>query len=221
MAGIIKSDGRHLASPTQKAAAFNVEDMQLRAEAYLAEVKQQAAQIINQAQQQATQIRQQAKVDGAEDALAAAKASLKPELDQRLQQLLELIVQVVDEVRQEKDAWLRQWETSAVHLSTAIAERVIRREVSGSVEVSEGLVRESLELAAGCKQISIHLNPADYELLGDNITLISQELANVSPAQIVRNEKVSRGGCLIETEHGSIDQQIETQLARIEEELTA
>jgi flagellar biosynthesis/type III secretory pathway protein FliH len=31
---------------------------------------------------------------------------------------------------------------------------------------------------------------------------------------------VSPGGCVVETQQGRIDQQIETQLARIEEELT-
>jgi flagellar biosynthesis/type III secretory pathway protein FliH len=31
---------------------------------------------------------------------------------------------------------------------------------------------------------------------------------------------VSLGGCIVESQHGRIDQRIETQLARIEEELT-
>ena len=39
-------------------------------------------------------------------------------------------------------------------------------------------------------------------------------------AELAADENISPGGCRVETEHGSIDQQIEAQLARILEELT-
>jgi flagellar assembly protein FliH len=42
----------------------------------------------------------------------------------------------------------------------------------------------------------------------------------LAPAEMIADPEISPGGCRIETLHGAIDQQFESQLARIEEELT-
>jgi len=45
-------------------------------------------------------------------------------------------------------------------------------------------------------------------------------LARLAPAEVIADQSISRGGCRVETPKGAIDQQFETQLARIAEELT-
>ncbi|HCK42533.1 MAG TPA: hypothetical protein DHW22_12985, partial [Planctomycetaceae bacterium] len=39
------------------------------------------------------------------------------------------------------------------------------------------------------------------------------------PATIIADDSVSRGGCLVTTEFGSVDLQLETQLSRLAEEM--
>jgi flagellar biosynthesis/type III secretory pathway protein FliH len=39
------------------------------------------------------------------------------------------------------------------------------------------------------------------------------------PSAVVADESISPGGCRIETRYGEVDQQIEAQLRRIEEDL--
>ena len=66
----------------------------------------------------------------------------------------------------------------------------------------------------------IHLNPSDREALGDQVDLLTKELAPLATAELISNPSITPGGCRVETQFGSIDQQLETQLKRIEEELT-
>ena len=90
-----------------------------------------------------------------------------------------------------------------------------------SPEITLGLIRESLELATGSCEIQVHLNPADHETLKPQLQLLEAELEKLAPVQFVPDSQVTRGGCRVETKFGTIDQQIEAQAARIEEELTS
>jgi flagellar assembly protein FliH len=142
------------------------------------------------------------------------------ELGAQLATLLPALGQAVAEIRHAKQAWLTHWEKSAVHVAAAIARRVIRRELSSHPEIAMVLVREALELAAGSSHVRLHLNPADRDALQPQIDALLQELSGLGRPEVVADPQISRGGCRVETRFGTIDQQLEAQLARIEEELS-
>ena len=56
--------------------------------------------------------------------------------------------------------------------------------------------------------------------LGKQAQQLIGQLSRVASAEVVADAAISPGGCRVETRHGVIDQRIETQLARIEAELT-
>jgi len=68
--------------------------------------------------------------------------------------------------------------------------------------------------------MKLHLNPDDHETLGTQAAAIAHDLAQLAPADVVADPSVDRGGCRVVTEFGEIDQRIQSQLARIEQELT-
>ena len=105
-------------------------------------------------------------------------------------------------------------------MATAIAQRLIRRELTGHPEITLSLLREALELAAGNSQLRIHVHPEDHRTLGKQVEMLVEELSGLADAELVADEEISRGGCRVETRFGTIDQQFEAQLKRIEEELT-
>lgn len=220
MAGIIKASTTIVSGQSTRPAAFNFSDMGDKANAYLAQVRAEAQQIIGAARAEAEQIKQKAQVDGRQAALKAAEATLKTKLDEQFRQLLPAIDSAAQQVTQAKDAWQRHWEKNLVTLATQIAERVIRREVTRQPEISLGLVREALDLATGSHKITVHLNPEDRAALGDRVQHLAARVSKLGPVQVVSDDTVTRGGCRVHTEFGVIDQQIEAQLKRIEAELT-
>jgi flagellar biosynthesis/type III secretory pathway protein FliH len=217
MSTIIKSGGS-LRGPQQ--VAFNLEDVTQQATKYLDKIRAQAAQIIADAQRQADAIRRQAEEEGRQAAMRAAEKVLDDKVGKRMQTLLPALQTVVNNIADAKQAWLGQWERSTVRLAAAIAGKVVRGKTPDLPEVTSKLVREALEMAAGSSQVRILLNPGDHETLQPNIARLTKELGRIGGAEILADSQITAGGCRVETLHGSIDQQFEAQLSRIEQELT-
>jgi flagellar assembly protein FliH len=77
-----------------------------------------------------------------------------------------------------------------------------------------------LELAAGSPSVRLHLNPEDHKTLGTRVRSLIDAMSGLGDAEVMADAAIGRGGCRVETRFGTIDQQFESQLQRIEEELT-
>jgi flagellar assembly protein FliH len=220
MSGIIKAHGLESGTRPLHAVAFNFEDVSDKARDYLDSVRQQAEKILAQAREQAARISEQAKQDGYELARAETDRAAQERLDQAIQHALPLLEQTTAAIRHSQHSWLRHWERQTVHLASAIARRIIGRELQLAPEITLELVREALELALGGGRVRLHLHPHDCELLRNQLSAITAQLNRLAPAEIVSDESIQQGGCKAVTEFGSVDYQIDSLLARIEEELT-
>jgi flagellar assembly protein FliH len=176
----------------------------------------QAAQIVAQAQSEAEAIRQRA----AEEGCQAAVQAIEKMAAEQFTPVLAALQQAGTDLRHAKQAWLAHWEQGAVHLAAAIAARVIRGELRRQPEITIKLVREALELAAGSPSVRLHLNPEDYKSLGAQVRTLIDAMSGLGAVEVAADATIGRGGCRVETRFGTIDQQFESQLKRIEEELT-
>ena len=199
-----------------QAAAFNFEDLARQAKQYLDQVRAEAGKIIAEAHAQAVQIRKQAEIDGRRDAMEAQQRLVA----EQLAGVLPALRQAVAQIEQSKDGWLRHWEQAAIEVAAAIAARVVRGELTRRPEIPIHLVREALQLAAGNTRVRIALAPSDHQKIAEQVQSLVEEMAGLTAAEIVPDADVSPGGCRVETQFGLIDQQIESQLRRIVEELT-
>lgn len=161
-----------------------------------------------------------AEEQGTTAARAAAEQVLEEKVGQQLNALLPALHAAVGEIHAAKAQWLAHWEKAALHVATAIAARVIRREVERTPEVTLALVKEALELAAGSADVQLRMHPDDLAILGPQVDGLAAELGRLGDARIVGDPSITRGGCRVDTRFGTIDQQFESQLARIEQELT-
>lgn len=200
--------------------AFNFDDMTAKAQERLDKIRNEAAEIVVRARAEADQIRSQAQAEGRQAGLEEVDRIVQKQLSGQLATLLPALRQVVREIHSAKQAWLEHWEKSGVHVAAAIAERLIRRELKKSPEITLTLVREALELAVGSSQLRIFIHPADHEAVAPQVQTIIAELSGLGTAELIADPQISPGGCRVETRFGTIDQQFEKQLARIEEELT-
>jgi flagellar assembly protein FliH len=200
---------------TARGAAFNFEDLAAQANAYLAQVRADGAALVAQAHAEADAVRQQAEEEGHAAALRAAQGIV----GQQLLTLLPALRKAVADIQDARQAWLARWEAGGVRLATAIAQRLIRRELQHCPEITLDLLRESLELAAGGSQVCIRLNPADHKALGAQVRKLVKELSPLGEVELKSDVEITAGGCRVDTRFGVIDQQFESQLKRIEEEL--
>jgi flagellar assembly protein FliH len=216
MSTIIKAS----AAPQQaERQPFRFSDLGGRAQEYLEQVRSEAAAILRQAHEQAAAIRSAAEEDGRDAARAVAEESAEERFAARLTTLVPALRQAVADIQASKADWCAHWERTAIQVATAIAERIIRRQVDRAPEITLSLIKEALELAAGSGEIQLRMHPDDVTTLGASASALVGELNRLDKTQIIADDQIDRGSCRVDTRFGTIDQQFPAQLARIEQEL--
>jgi flagellar biosynthesis/type III secretory pathway protein FliH len=221
MATIIRKDSasatavKHEGQPV----AFSFADMRGQAEDYMETVRREAAKIVQQAHSQAEQVRRQAEATGRKAAEAAAERALEEKINKRMNTLLPALELLVQQINDAKGELLARWERSALQVIMAIAERIVRRRLEKEPDIALDVIADALRLAAGSADITLHVNPTDHENLSSQIERLASSLCRLAPSQIVADPQISPGGCRVATKFGEIDQRIEAQLRRIEQDL--
>lgn len=200
-------------------AEFAFSDMASQGVSYVESVRSEAAKEVAKAKAEAADIRKKAEAKGK----ANAEATIAQMLDKRVGGHIETLKPALENVVRELDArqgeWLAHWREAAIRLAAAMAEKIVRREISGDPSISETWLTEALGFAAGSSEITVRLAPGDLEHLKNHAESLKETVAGLGEMRFVPDTNVSPGGCLVETRHGSIDQQLEAQLDRLTEEL--
>lgn len=220
MATIIKQHGSPQASGRSlQNVAYDLTDMAAQAEHYLAAVRREAAKIVDQARHEAAALRQAAEAAGRQAAEQAIERVLDEKVAKQMKTLIPALQAAVSQIEDARQAWLTQWETAALELAVALAGRLVRGELQRRPEITLQWVRESLELAAGRGELTVQLNPGDAATLERQVRQLAAAFAPLATISVVGDEAISPGGCRLMTQFGAVDQQLETQLERIRQEL--
>ncbi|MEM8944639.1 MAG: FliH/SctL family protein [Planctomycetota bacterium] len=221
MATIIKREAQFSASGADiRNVAFDLTDMESQADAYLTEVRSEAAKIVREAEQDAAKIRQQSELAGKQAAEAAIERILDEKVAKQMKTLTPALALAVKQIEDSRQEWLRHWEQSAIRLACEIAARLTRRELTSQPEIALDWIRDALRMSAGSGEVTLRLNPTDYETLGTQVQQLVDVFQTSATANILGDTNISPGGCRIETEFGAVDHQLETQLERLQEELS-
>lgn len=216
MPGIIKAGRAAEESEGIPLRAFPFEDV---GQVYLDRVRGEAARLIADAKRDAAKIKAQALSEGQQAAIDSVQATLGARLEGQLLQALAAVRQAAARIDDSRQAWQRHGEEQLVRLAAAIATRLCRRELARSPALTLTWVREALALASGNVALKLHLHPQDHALLAGQINTLIQSMSSLGEVQIVADPAISSGGCRVETQFGTVDQQLEAQLARLTEEL--
>lgn len=211
--------------------AFNYEDLRLRCDEHVEKIRRQTHEMLEKAHAEADSIRKSAFEESQEAGRRAGLSDADSEIQKRanalaeskaaekLSTLLPAMKQAAEQLAQEQDRWLAEWETAAIRLSVSIAEKLLTHRLATQPDVATEMISEALQLVAGAPHIKLRLNPADLERLGEHAEDVVTSLAACHKATFVPDKSIRCGGCVVETQHGVVDARIETLLERIAAEL--
>ncbi len=153
--------------------------------------------------------RERGRQEGAEAerrALATAQAAQEHERRQQAARL-------VESFQFERDRFLDAVEREVVKLALAVAARILRREAQMDPLLLTGAVRVALGQLADSTEVRLRVPQADLDLWTEAMALVPN-LA-VKPL-VVAGEGMRLGDCTVETELGTVDLGIRSQLGEIE-----
>lgn len=198
---LIKGDGRKLiSSPTNRKVLKNqIVFAREEAARILEEAEEFAAEIRLEAQKEAENLRAGAYRDGVEKAVTEFEKNLL-------------------EVREIRDRVWRETEQDLLRLSIRLTEKILGREIKSDKKAVADIVAAALQNARQQEKLTVRVNPSDLPVVEKEVEHLTRT-GRVRFMDFVADPRVSEGGCLIESEVGTIDAQLETQLRVLERAL--
>lgn len=176
------------------------------------EASEEARHIIAEAEAQAAAMRQQSETLAGELREAAYQEGHEAALQELNQALID--------ARERRDTALKDIEQDVLRLAVKLAEKIIGREIERNDETLADIVATAIRHARQQEMLVVHVNPNDLAVIQN----YRDRLSTATRARfldIVADPRIARGGCIVESESGAVDAQLETQLRVLERALLA
>ena len=208
-----------------KAVAFNLiqeskekakreeEAARVNAEQIVERAKIEVERMIKEAEMRVAEIEHEAYQKGYDAGREVGFKKGQSEVRRLIDRLGTIVGQAID-VREDIIA---ASEKQMVDMILMIARKVIKDEVVERKEVVLNNIREALRRINDRDRVNIRVNFADLELTTAHKDELIKMMESLRKVNIYEDSRVDRGGCIIETDVGSIDARISTQLKEIEE----
>ena len=177
----------------------------IRGEVYSASGK--ARELLQKAQHEAEQILRQAQQDSEEQRKTAYDAGYQ----EGLAQVTELLVKA----RVEQEQFLKNANRDLMDLAFKIAEKIIGKQLEIDPETIISIVKQAMQTVRQTKQLTIRVHPNDAKILKENEEELQEALGRQRILDVMEDKKVQQGGLIIESEIGTVEAQLHTQLERL------
>lgn len=222
----LKSELRNRESELLETRA-SVQNLRAQIEATRAELENEKAVFYEKAKAEAAKQREDAAKAGREEGTAKgydeglkkAEARLSEEYQNRFSDALTLLANIGASLSQERG------ELAAAHAPQLIRlwEMMLQKMLRASVELDPAVVERSISYILGRvsdrERIAVYLNPSDVEAVESVKEKMKGSIRGVKLFELLSDEHVDKGSCLVETSLGIYDARWRTQLEQISGEV--
>ena len=205
------------ATPLQSVADLEV--ARFEAESLLASARAEAAEMIEDAQVQAESLReaawQEGFHDGGQKARAVVEAELRADWDTRREALRAELDDMAAQIGAAREELWRRQETEMVGLALDIARQVVKAEITQNLDVVRQVLSNAIRRISDKDNVRVRVSVSDAPRVKEMRQDLMEIVDGLRHLEIVDDRRVGDGGCVIETNAGTIDAKIETQLAEV------
>jgi len=137
----------------------------------------------------------------------------------RVEKIKTTVEKMMGEMNNSSKRFFEEFETTLTDLSLHLAAKIIGEAAYMMPEVVRANVEKCVSLLAGAGNVTIKINPGDYEVIKELLPNLERKFDGHFSYIIEPDQKISRGGCLIEMDGSVIDGRIETQFLKLKEEM--
>ena len=151
-----------------------------------------------------------ARKEGRDEGMAQGRA----EFEKKLAGEKQALVQAVRDFAHERETYFHRVEAEVVGLAVAIARKILHREAQVDPLLLAGVVRVGLDNVAAGTRVRLRVHPDQIQAWQE---FFSQQPDLQSLPELMGDATLGPGRCMLETELGSTDLTLETQLKEIEQ----
>jgi flagellar assembly protein FliH len=190
------------------------------------EAEKEAKSVVEEAEKKASQLENEAKAksdalvqEARNKAVEAGREEGFKKGEEEVKRLIERIHSIVNAAIDNKKNIIENTEEQLVDLVLLIARKVVKVISESEKEVVTENVREALKKLGKETEIAIKVNTKDLDLTTKNKRKFISMVESLEKVRVEEDDRITQGGCIIETSLGDIDARIQTQLQVIEEKI--
>jgi flagellar assembly protein FliH len=196
---------------TQIEASPQAEDLAYVDDDPVARAEREAEIIRGTARAEAQSILDEAREEGHRAGAADAARSAS--------ELISSLESAVEHVAAQRNALIDEVEPQMLKLCIEAVEKITRHEIRTDPHVVERVIKTCLRRVKDSSEVCVRVNSGELEQMKASRDELLAVADGISSIQIVDDRRVSPGGCVVESESGSLDARIETQLNRLQDKL--
>ncbi|MBQ5780647.1 MAG: flagellar assembly protein FliH [Spirochaetaceae bacterium] len=185
-------------------------------EKIMEEAKVRAQEIIDEAMAQKEAVFNEAKFEAAE----AGRTEGYDAGFTEAKRLVERVHTIIERIADSREQVLEDAEAQVIDLVLLIARKVVKTISENQRDVVVENICEALKKVKRKGDVIIHVNLADLELTTKQKSTFIDMLEKNQNVTIIEDTSVDVGGCVVETDFGSIDARISSQLSVLEQRIS-
>ena len=191
------------------------EDAQKEAEKLIDEAKQKVESILLDAENKVQEKLKQAYDEGFENGKKAGYEEGYKEAER----LIEMLHTMINETIARRQEILEETEQQIVDMVILVSRKVIKVLSDQQTDIVKNNVLQALRKVKGIASVTIRVNMKDVKLTTEHAKEFLTQVQNIEDIKVVEDSSVDVGGCIIDTDFGSIDARISSQLAELEQKI--
>jgi len=168
------------------------------------EAHQEAQNILENAQRRAAELLEEARRQAQELHEKATEAGRQEGLKKVTEELAKAHIQRGNMIARAEEQILR--------LALKVAEKIIGKDLERDQTLVMSICANAIDNVRNSQSLVLRINPRDAAILRERRQQMMELIGRVKDLTIKDDPEVSSGGCVIETDAGTIDAQLSTQL---------
>jgi flagellar assembly protein FliH len=144
----------------------------------------------------------------------AGRSEARAVNEQQTAKLREEFTKALRDFAAERDIYFQRVEEQVVRLTLAIARKILQREAHVDPLLLTGILRVALEKIGSNTNTRLRANPSDINVWRD---YFAKTRENFPAPELIGDPEIQSGRCILETELGTTEIGLETQLKEIEQ----
>ncbi len=197
------------------ASQIDAQKARSQAQEAVSEAEKKAADILGKAEQSEAAIQKKAFTEGFDAGREAGYNEGKTEVNRLIERLHTMIERTMDKRQQ----ILAETEQQIVDLVLLMTRKVVKVISENQRNVVTSNIIHALRKVKGRADVILRVNLADVGLTTEHTKAFLTAAENIKNITVVEDLSVDAGGCIIETDFGSVDARIASQLHELEQRI--